>query len=122
MTAMSLAFYGTSAKTTFAPFLRGVARLRNTIYECFPGKICEPEYLPEKDCYRLNNPDGYSYCIGGYKLFDYIGEGGSRLVYKALSTSDGNIVMIKENYQETDTKGREMDAFLIFFFHEPTVA
>ena len=64
----------------------------------FPGKACEPEYLPEKDCYRLNNPDGYSYRIGCYELFDYIGEGGSCLVYKALDTSDGSIVMIKEYY------------------------
>lgn len=64
----------------------------------FPGKICEPEYLPEKDCYRLNNPDGYNYRIGCYELFDYIGEGGSCLVYKALDTTDGSIVMIKEYY------------------------
>ena len=64
----------------------------------FPGKTCEPEYLPEKDCYRLNNPDGYSYRIGHYELFDYIGKGGSCLVYKALDTADGSIVMIKEYY------------------------
>ena len=64
----------------------------------FPGKTCEPKYLAEQDCYCLNNPDGYSYRIGHYELFDYIGEGGSCLVYKALDTTDGSIVMIKEFY------------------------
>lgn len=64
----------------------------------FPGETCEPEYLSERNCYRLNNPDGYSYCIDRYVLFDFIGEGGSCLVYKALDTDNGNIVIIKEYY------------------------
>ncbi len=64
----------------------------------FPGESWDILYLPESGRYEYQSPGGSSYRIGDYQLFDFIGSGGSCLVYKALDTRDGTVVMIKEFY------------------------
>ena len=43
---------------------------------------------------------GCSYTIGDYELFDYVDRGSSALVYKALSKTSGDIVIIKELFPQ----------------------
>ncbi len=48
-------------------------------------------------CFYISREgSGSSYVIGDYELFDFCGSGANSLVYKALSKTSGDIVIVKE--------------------------